>query len=172
MEQVCAWCGKTIKQPDGEESEITDGLISHGVCTSCAVHLRAQMGVPLMEYLDSFSIPVVVIDHDVVVCGANQPAQRLLQKDNMPPVTGRLCGDVFECVNAIQPGGCGGTIHCSACVIRNAVNDTFATGREHLDVPAPLKCAHDSAPPPPDMLISTWKAGDVVLLRVVEIGKR
>lgn len=168
MDRVCAWCGRTI-----EGTNLDDGnadLVTHGICAECGFHLRAQMGMPLLEYLDGIPIPIVLVDEDVAIRGANRPAKTFLLKDP-DKALGRLCGDVFECVNACLPGGCGETVHCTSCAIRNAATDTYQTGREHLDIPAVFRRNHAGEPKEATVLISTWKAGGVVLLRVVGLAK-
>jgi len=156
-----------MDENDGNDGD--DGIVSHGICAECGFHLRAQLGMPLMEYLDGIPVPIVLVDENLAIRGANRPARMFLLKD-LDAAIGRLCGDVFECANARLPGGCGETVHCSGCAIRNAATDTFQTGAEHLDIPAVFKKDRPGAYEEADVLISTWKAGDVVLLRVVGLA--
>jgi hypothetical protein len=78
-------------------------------------------------------------------------------------------GDVFECAYASLPGGCGETIHCEACTIRNTVMDTFKTGKSHLKTPAYLLQGIPDNYHEIQFEISTEKVKDVVLLRIDKI---
>lgn len=65
------------------------------------------------------------------------------------------------------PEGCGQTIHCKSCTIRNSVMDTLNTGISHTNVPAYLD---KSLSKKTKYLITTEKAGDAVLLRIDELS--
>jgi len=159
---VCAWCGQDLGEVDaGDESR---PITSHGMCESCAFHLSAQMGVPLREYLDSLGVPVAVVDSDAAVLMASSAAEAAL--DRGQPLTGLRAGDVFECRNALLPGGCGRTVHCSGCTLRQTVTDTFATGRSHVRVPAYLRRGRNGGEEVVALLVTTEKAGGMVLLRI------
>jgi PAS domain-containing protein len=170
MRRSCAWCGKELGGPASDRQ--ADQIISHGLCERCAHHLHAQMGLPLLEYLDGLGAPIVVVDADVTVRMANQRACALLKRD-LSMVQGKKGGEVFECAYALLPGGCGYTMHCSGCAIRRAVTETYRTGRSCLRVPA---CLHPDTPGAErevELLISTEKVGEVVLLRIDEVdGER
>lgn len=109
--------------------------------------------------------PVLLVDQDMHVLSGNWLSQTLTGKQ-IADITGKLSGDVFECENAILPGGCGVTIHCSGCVIRNSVNETYKTGIPVYQRPAILNHGYTGIPTSVDLLISTRKAGNVVLLQV------
>ena len=51
----------------------------------------------------------------------------------------RFNGEVFDCWNADQPGGCGCTVKCSACMVRRTVLDTYDSGAGRARVPVTLK---------------------------------
>jgi hypothetical protein len=122
---MCAWCKSELETdsgvPDGGEARTV-------ICPSCAENMLYQDGVDLQLYLDSLPVPVVLVDSNGRVKTANINALLLLNK-NLTEIRGNLGGDVFECRYARLPGGCGKTVHCSGCTIRQSVNETFSTGK-------------------------------------------
>jgi hypothetical protein len=150
----------------GQEEQ---GIITHGICRDCAYHLFAQIGMPLLEYLDGLNVPVVIVDGDGTVTTANEQARTVLQKD-LSEIEGYKGGDVFECSHAKLPEGCGQTIHCSGCTIRKAVTYTSQTGQSCQSVPAVLNRDTVDGVTEARFLISTQKVRDVVLLRIDAAG--
>jgi len=70
MDIVCAWCKKDMgKKPS---DEITEGLISHGICKECAESMMGPKKATLMEFLDSLTVPVLIAGDDVVMGYANK----------------------------------------------------------------------------------------------------
>jgi hypothetical protein len=118
-----------------------------------------------MDYLDSLDAPVIVIDSTVRVMNSNRHARELLNKE-MGEIEGCRGGDVFECAFAKLPQGCGYTVHCEACAIRNTVMDTFQTGKSHMKEPAYLMQGLPDNYHEIQFEISTEKVKDVVLLRI------
>ena len=163
MKRICAWCGEALRVL-GSELDAQD-IITRGLCKDCRYHLFAQMGMPLSEYLDGLEVPIIVVDGSGTIKTANQRARFFLKKD-LPMIEGFEGGDVFECVNAQLPEGCGKTIHSIGCTIRRTVMETFSTGRSRLRVPARLNHATPGSTENIQFLISTEKAGDAVLLRI------
>ena len=143
--------------------------ITHGLCQKCRIHLLAQVGIKLNAFLDELDTPVILVDSDVTVKMANKQARSIIQK-NITQIEGFRGGDVFECKYATLPGGCGQTVHCSGCAIRNAVTETYNTGKSLLHTPAYLKKDSPEDELEVRFLISTEKLGDFVLLRIDSIG--
>jgi hypothetical protein len=108
---------------------------------------------------------VAVVDRDGVLKAANRQLCELVKQD-LSSVQGRKGGDVFECAYASLPGGCGQTIHCSACAIRRAVTDTLDSGVSQERVPASLQEGDPGRARRVELLISTERAGNHVLLRI------
>jgi len=127
------------------------------------------MGVDLNEYLTMLDLPVMLVDQNLHILTANQETRKLTGKE-VPTVIGHLGGEVFECEYARCPKGCGSDIHCSGCVIRNSVIETFQTGNPVDKRPATLTQALITSSDPVKLLISTRKSGDVVLLQVEEVS--
>jgi PAS domain-containing protein len=167
MQRVCAWCNKSLDNVPSIPKE--DRVISHGICDDCISNIKAQMGVPLNEFLDGLKAPIFLVDSDVVVIAANTAARGLLGKDP-DRIEGLRGGDVFECAYARLPGGCGKTVHCSGCAIRRSVTETYRTGDSHLRTPAYLNRHELDRTRRLDMMISTERVGDIVLLRIDRIN--
>jgi hypothetical protein len=166
MKRVCAWCKQEMG--DIEHAVQPDTRISHGICKNCIDNMTFQEGVTLQTYIDSLSVPIMVIAVHrgrAVVSGANKQAGLTLRKQPKEMVQ-HLAGNVFECAYARLPEGCGGTIHCSACTIRRSVIKTFETGEPQSLVPALLKQEQSGKTSSIAMHITTVKAEGMVMMRI------
>ena len=164
MYRQCAWCGTSLEGDAVAPDADARAEVSHGICDGCYDRLSAGTGIPIAEFLESLREPVILLDEEHTVGMLNRAALELL--DRPGSVFGERLGTVFDCENAHQPGGCGRTIHCSGCTIRQAVASTHLTGEPRLAVPATLRVVDDPEPSDVDLIISTLKVGDRVLLRV------
>ena len=160
MKCICAWCLKDMGPV--QESSHPDTEISHGICSSCRDNVLFQEGVPLQRYIDSFAIPILVVDGNVTVTAVNRRACEVLGKEPTAIVQ-HLGGDVFECEHSRLPEGCGKTIHCSGCTIRKTVTKCFATGKPQSMVPAYL---NPDSPSSRTLSITTVKVANLVMLRI------
>jgi ferredoxin len=167
MKKVCAWCGKDMVEVGDEGSDTR--FISHGICETCLHYELAQLGMSLSRFIEGLDEPVVVVDSYDKVKTANSKALELVAKD-LQDVEGNSGGLVFGCEHALLPGGCGNSVHCSACAIRIAVSETHATGQGLLRVPATLLLHSPVNPQEIRFLITTEKVKDVVLLRIDEVS--
>ena len=165
---VCCECGVHLGNKPSDPS--VDGEVTHGICESCARHFFAQLGMPLTQYLEGIQVPVVVVNDKGAITTANQKAFDLLGKTSVQ-IQGFDGGEVFECEYVRLPGGCGKTIHCSGCTIRNTVIDTMQTGKRYSWVPAYLEQRSDNEPRPIELFISTEKKGEFVFLRIEEMNE-
>lgn len=159
MTRICAWC----KQPlaPSESGHSPQSPITHGICLQCSEKLTGETKHQLPEFLDTFSEPILLVGPDGAIGAANKSAQEMLGKP-LANITGYPGGEVFECVNASLPEGCGNTIHCLGCTVRNAVMHTLETGQKNEHVPATLDTHKGSI----SFRISTERMRGVVLLRV------
>ena len=73
-------------------------------------------------------------------------------------VFGLLGGEVMECVYARLPEGCGKTVHCVACTIRNTVMAARESGEPQMHIPVRLQQMDREI----KMVISTEKIGSLV----------
>ena len=166
MESICAWCHTVLPATDCQ----CEGLITHGMCQECADYFRAVLDHPsLQEFLDRLGVPVLLVDDDVRILLASEMARKLLGKVK-GAFEGHHGGDVIECANARLPGGCGKTLHCKGCAIRNSVQETYATGESHEKVLAHANVVGTDGPIRTRFLISTEKVGQFVLLRIDEVS--
>jgi PAS domain-containing protein len=166
MKRICAWCKKEIQ--GGASQADTENMITHGICKSCRDNVLFQLGVELELFLDSLEAPVVMLNKSGAIVTANNKARKMLRKD-LSEIEGYTGGDVFECEYARLPEGCGNTTHCSGCTIRRTVMQTYGTGKGFERVQATLNQDTPENPEEMDLLISTEKLSDVVLLRIDKI---
>ncbi|MBN1523832.1 MAG: hypothetical protein JW904_05075 [Spirochaetales bacterium] len=163
IEHICAWCGKKLTSQENLES--THYRISHGICEECKdIHFHANRE-SLNEFLDRIDAPVFVMDESGQFISANKKGLFAAQK-TLEEVEGSLEGEVFECVYADQPDGCGNTRHCNGCIIRRTILDTFKTGESNLFVPVTIDKMIDGTLVKQMYTISTEKSGNLVLLRI------
>ncbi len=148
-----------------ESSDESDYPITHGICEGCSHRLWSESGTSLREFLESMDIPTLMVSGDVVVDGANEAALALVEKA-LPSLQGKPGGEVFGCVNADLPGGCGRTSMCSACTVRNTVTETYRSGEGRFQVQAVLQVWSGGAPRDMGFLLTTEKVGNRVLVQV------
>jgi hypothetical protein len=127
--------------------------------------LNGEIGTPLLDFLSSLEIPTLIVDGEGRVQAANAETLDMVQKE-LDAVEGYLGGNVFSCVNANLPGGCGKTELCSACTVRNTVTHTYQTGETQLRVPASLEVSGKGGVKELEFLLTTQRMGERVLLRI------
>ncbi|RPI99742.1 MAG: hypothetical protein EHM36_15580 [Deltaproteobacteria bacterium] len=166
IRQVCFYCSKylgSIEEPGKPEESL-----SHGVCSDCLPRFVAGTGKSFAEFLDSLPVPVFVLDEEGYIAAANAKARRLVSKD-LGEIERHLAGEVFGCQYSKLPGGCGQTVHCKTCTIRRTVTATFETGEPCIRVPAYVDLGDITEAKTIRFLISTEKAGRIVLLRIDDV---
>ena len=167
MRRVCAWCDKDMGR--AETNSYSDAFVTHGICNDCVHKFFEPQRSTLQQFLDSLDAPVLVVDGAATVKGANMKARRLLKRE-LAQIEGDLAGDVFECVFAKHPEGCGRTVHCDGCTMRITVADTYVSGRSHLKTPATISCGTTECHDEIQLYISTEKVDNVVFLRIDSVG--
>ncbi len=121
MEVICSYCNRHI----GEKEPLDDQRLSHGMCDACRVYFERQIdGLPLDRYLDGFEAPVMIVNGEGRLVASNEMAAAVCGKPRKE-LFGLLGGEAMECGYARLPGGCGRTVHCETCTIRNAVMTTL-----------------------------------------------
>jgi len=141
------------------------GSITRALCPACALEMTRATPRTAGEILNAMNVPVFLIDSDGVLRGANRSAADLLNKA-LPDIENQMGGDAFECSYAKHAGGCGKTIHCKTCAIRNIVLDTLASGYGFDKVPAFQSIDTPAGPSITRFVITTEKVGEQVLLRI------
>ena len=164
IKQICAYCNAELGTIEGADPEV---LISHGICEKCLPKMAGTYVKTFTEFLDSIKAPVFVVDGNVQILTVNAAGQNMLSKSS-ENLHGRLGGEAIDCVHSKEPGGCGKTIHCKSCAIRRSVATTSATGNPCLKVPAYADLGDVTRNTKVRFLISTRKAGAVVLLQIDE----
>jgi hypothetical protein len=167
MKAVCAWCKKDIGPRDSPPG--TEAAITHGICRDCLRRWFPKYSSSFKEFLDSLKVPILVIDQDGKVKTGNGLAEKVLNRHFSESEDIQL-GEAFTCVNVRQPGDCGRSAHCPTCGIRKAIRQTFTTGKPMVCQPATIHRAPEKNST--DFLISTEKAGDMVLLRIDHMGDK
>ncbi|MBI1388963.1 MAG: hypothetical protein GC154_10995 [bacterium] len=165
MEKYCAWCGIHLGTI---EAVGKPGMVSHGICIECAEKLFQENPLQIQYFLNRFEIPILLVDDDCRVISANDRALELTCQ-SLECATGRLAGDVMECKHA-KAGGCGKTVHCKACAIRNSVTHTHQTGETLYRIPAFQNLIQGDREIKVRFLISTEKIKDVVILKIEEVS--
>lgn len=168
MKTVCAWCKTEIEPEQSEPGPDDNSPISHGICLDCIPKFFSFMGKPMRDFLDEFPGPVFLVDKTNRVITANTMALSLIHQAP-EGIDHTLAGDLFECPNAMQAGGCGKSTHCKSCTIRSAILDTWQSGQARCRIPAYQDLAAFSKSKKAKFLISTEKVGDAVLLRIDDL---
>ena len=161
IKRTCSICQAELGPP--LEPEIPEVHTSHGICQDCLEEYLKGEGMPMGDFLDSLPAPIFIVDGEGRVQTANRLGREAVSKD-LGQIEGYLGGEVFQCHYATLPGGCGNTLHCKSCVIRNTVMKTHETGEACVRVPACQDLDTFAGPRTIRFLISTEKVGDVVLL--------
>lgn len=166
VKQVCAWCKSDIAIIDERNKD--EESISHGICNNCFRDIIAEESESLVDFLDGIKTPVLIATDNVKIIAANSSAQKLVGKD-IDHIKSYLGGEVFECTYSKLPGGCGRTLHCKDCVIRNSTMKTLESGEPQYKKPAVLNHGDLDDINKVSLLISTEKKGDYVLIRIDEV---
>lgn len=159
MKQICAWCGMEISGPAEADT------VSYGICLPCVNEVIVNIPCNLRDFVEQITVPVVLLDCLGVVKVANSRAKAMLHRE-VTDIEEHLAGEVFECAYSQLPGGCGMTLHCAGCVIRNSVMRTYQTGTPITRMPATLKQHDPERPEEVRFFISTDKIGELVMLKV------
>ena len=162
MRRVCGWCNKDLI---AKEEYASEGDITHGICSQCAIKVTSFECRTAKQLLDYVEEPVFIINSDGVIKGANKSGLVMLGKD-MEKIKNELGGDVFECSYASSDGGCGNSVHCKTCAIRNIVMDTLSTGQGYKNVPAFQSINTSDGTRILRFYISTEKIEEIILLRI------
>jgi PAS domain-containing protein len=167
LRRICAWCRASLDQGPAEPE--ADAPVTHGICAACLARFNREHSLPLADFLESLEGPVLLVDGDGVFQEANSRAYQILGKESTR-VLGRRGGEVLECLYADLPGGCGASEHCrSGCVIRRSVTHTLRTGQAVVRALAEQEVHSAEGDRLARIVISTEKAGTLVLLRIEEI---
>ncbi|MBD3382353.1 MAG: hypothetical protein GF404_09170 [candidate division Zixibacteria bacterium] len=150
----CSYCETDLgqKEPLGQDD------ISHSICDDCFEYFTDQWsGKDLSEYLDRFEKPVLVVNSDRRVVAFNKQLEEMTGK-SYREMAGLRGGEALECAYARLPGGCGKSVHCQTCTIRNTVLETMASGLSQKNINAYLFQEDQCL----DVVISTFKIDNTI----------
>jgi PAS domain-containing protein len=149
----------------GEKEPLEDTSLTHSMCPTCYEHYnRMWEGLSLGEYLDDFEQPVIIVEGEGRVVAANQAMADMLGKSDRE-MYGFLGGEAMECDYARLPEGCGRTVHCKTCTIRNVVDKVRETGKSLVRQPAFLNRRDGRL----DLIISAYKINSVVRVVIEQV---
>jgi len=158
---ICSYCRKII----GEKEPINDDSVSHGMCQECYDYYKEQLkGLSLDKYLDRFEVPLLIVDKNVRIVAANKMFENMTGRSHRD-VFGLLGGEIMECAYARLPEGCGQTVHCLACSIRNTVMSAMENRELQMHVPVKLRRESKEI----EMVISTEKIGSFVRIIIENV---
>jgi hypothetical protein len=165
MQQVCRLCKTELDNEQRSESFITNGI-----CSPCSRSF-AQNTDSLKEFLDAAEAPILVMQSEPrQVLTANQKACGLFKKE-LSQIEGYRGGQLLDCIHACTEGGCGIDINCKNCKIKNAVVETFTTGKSFEGISTSLQVKKNGEINPYILEISTEKVGELALVRIDQYKK-
>lgn len=164
--RVCTRCKKELTAPAKQSGA---RIVSQTICGECWTRIWSDRLKSSREIVDNFEAPVLLLDDNLRIQGANIAAQKILNRP-LADIKNFLPGDAMECVNARLPGGCGRAAHCQACALRKALETTMATGLGVEKSPAFQDIyQEDGSVLRHFYYISTEKMEDFILLRIDEV---
>lgn len=150
----CSYCETDL----GHKEPLDQDDISHSICDDCFEYFTDQWsGMGLGEYLDRFEKPVLVVNSDRRVVAFNKKLEEMTGK-GYREMAGLRGGEALECQYARLPGGCGRSVHCQTCTIRNTVLETLTSGMSQRNINAYLYQDNQYL----DVIISTFKIDNTV----------
>lgn len=90
----------------------------------------------LQMIFDVVNVGMLLIDQDGVVKRINNTASQWVKKDLQKSYDSQP-GNLLGCIHAVtDPAGCGHTLHCAACPIRNTFESVLRSGQSVHDIDA------------------------------------
>jgi signal transduction histidine kinase/ActR/RegA family two-component response regulator len=90
------------------------------------IDIQSQEASCLKTIFDGMAHVVALVNHDLEVEMINRKGAELAGKTS-EDLSGRLCGDVFQCVNTCAHLVCGQQTACMKCPLRKRIESTFRT---------------------------------------------
>lgn len=157
----CAWCGRD----PGDAGLQAGRRVRSGICASCLVEVAAGTRVPVTELVASRAGPAFLLDADHTIGMVNCRALDLLGKPE-EEVLGERTGTALECEHAYLAGGCGLTMRCSGCTLRQSISHTHLTGEPRFNIRATVTLARGAGVRDVRMTFSTARISDRILLEI------
>jgi hypothetical protein len=154
----CRVCQKKVATNESQ-------FVTLGLCDSCA-HKVESSAASVAAFINNYDIPLLYLQGDPrQVVTANQRACVQFKK-NLANIEGKRGGQVFDCIHSYTEAGCGKDKNCEDCRIKNAIVDTFNTGKSHQAVSTTLDIRMDGQDFPHNIEVSTEKIGNHVLVKI------
>lgn len=135
-----------------------------------AVLFRQQEYGPVL--FEKAPAMMLMVDSNICVQDLNQATLDFLGKSKAELV-GQLCGELFNCTNALEKEGCGRSPSCAHCPIRRSVKHTLKNGTDLKNVEGQFVLLHGTETKITHLLISTClltlQQDQKVLLTLVDI---
>lgn len=164
MKVSCSYCRLDM----GDKEPLDDLAVTHSICPECFEYFSRQwVGFHLSDYLDTFEEPMVIVSPNARVIAFNGSYAKSFLKEDEKTV-GLLAGEFLECAHSRLPEGCGRTVCCRDCTIRNTIMATLRTGMPQDKVPAYLNTFEEGREVVKNLLISTERHGPVVRMIIEE----
>jgi hypothetical protein len=162
MMHLCAWCQAPVSHGFAGDSE---AAVLSGLCPTCFQAFERQRGTEVLAWVEEVAHPTVVVDQEVRIRAANQPACDLLQADWVALLGRPLC-EVLGC-GASHParGEEPETVH-PRCAVHSLVDRTFLLGSSGATALAGSRDGGDPTAPYAGHLITSLRVGEAVALRL------
>ena len=86
----------------------------------------SEMGDLVGTVLDAIPSPIFVVDDDVQIIGYNLAASQMLAQEP-DLVLRQRAGEILHCLHSTEtPGGCGRSVVCKECPVRNSVKEALS----------------------------------------------
>ncbi len=171
LKKICAWCGAELGTV--ESTAVSEHPITHGMCLMCARKILEREGDFMDDFLNELGVPLLLVKEDTSLHVMNKQAVDLIVKRLRKPQGQTLRpGELLSCIHSKAPGGCGKTVHCKSCAIRNAVFETYATGNPLVKLRSYPDVQVDDEVKTMCFEITTEKLGEFVLLRIDDLREK
>ncbi|MFO8067987.1 MAG: response regulator, partial [Bacteroidales bacterium] len=119
---------------------------------------------------------IILVDKNLNVININEYAANFLQK-NVEELTGSLFGNALNCANSLKnPKGCGYSVDCKNCEIRNTILKTFKNNRSYQKKEVSMTFLKGNEPEKFNFYLSTTlikiKEQPIVLLNILDITEQ
>ena len=115
----------------------------------------------LQSFIESIPVPIVILNSSLLPMCSNKAGLESFHLLDVE-LAGSSLGEIVECENSKLPGGCGKTLHCSSCVLRRTVTETYDTGRQSSMIHAKLTTDRGDV----SYMVSAMKVGDCVVVKL------
>ncbi len=167
MSNLCINCSTEM-----EEHGNVGYSITNGVCLQCVESIFGKHNSELTTFLDNLEAPILLMQSDPrQVKTANKQACELFKKE-LSQIEGHRGGQVFDCVYAFTKDGCGKDVNCEDCKIKNAVVETFTSGKSSDGASTVLDIKNNDSTIPYKLRVSTEKVGELALIRIDQYEKK